>query len=104
MILSNLEEIPNKKIVDHFGVVIGSSVRSKHAGRDMMAGVKNFFGGELKGYTELLNESREQSIERMTEQAAQAGANAIVNIRFATSAVAPGAAEVFVYGTAVLVE
>jgi len=104
LILSNLEEIPNKKIVDHFGVVIGSSVRSKHAGRDMMAGVKNFFGGELKGYTELLNESREQSIERMTEQAAQAGANAIVNIRFATSAVAPGAAEVFVYGTAVLVE
>lgn len=104
MILSNLEEIPNKKIVDHFGVVIGSSVRSKHAGRDMMAGLKNFFGGELKGYTELLNESREQSIDRMTQQAMQAGANAIVNIRFATSAVAPGAAEVFVYGTAVRVE
>ncbi len=104
MILSNTETIPGKKIVAHFGVVSGSTVRAKHIGRDIMASLKNIVGGELKGYTELLQESRAQSTDRMIEQASQAGANAIVNIRFATSSVAQGAAELYVYGTAVKVE
>jgi uncharacterized protein YbjQ (UPF0145 family) len=69
-----------------------------------MAGFKNFFGGELKGYTELLNESRDEAMERMKSQASKAGANAVVNVRFATSAIAPGAAEVFIYGTAIQVD
>ncbi|MCD6312165.1 MAG: YbjQ family protein [Elusimicrobia bacterium] len=104
MILSNTETIPGKKIVAHFGVVSGSTVRAKHIGRDFMASLKNIVGGELKGYTELLQESRTQSTDRMIEQASQAGANAIVNVRFATSSVAQGAAELYVYGTAVRVE
>ena len=69
-----------------------------------MASLKNFFGGELKGYTELLNESRDEAIERMQEQALQAGANAILNVRFSTSSVAAGAAEIFAYGTAVVLQ
>jgi uncharacterized protein YbjQ (UPF0145 family) len=73
-------------------------------GRDIMAGFKNIVGGELKGYTELLEESREQAIERMKAQARQMGANAIVNVRFSTSSVAAGAAEIYVYGTAVTAE
>jgi uncharacterized protein YbjQ (UPF0145 family) len=104
MIKTNLENIPGKKILNHYGIVHGSSVRSKHVGRDFMAGLKNIFGGELAGYTELLNESRDEAIRRMTYQAQKSGANAILNIRFATSSVAPGAAEVFVYGTAVEVD
>ncbi|MCK5926334.1 MAG: YbjQ family protein [Methylococcales bacterium] len=96
--------MPNKTIVTGFGVVSGSTVRAKHAGRDIMAGLKNIFGGELKGYTELLEESREEAIKRMVSQAEQMGANAIVNVRFSTSSVAAGAAEIYVYGTAVTVE
>ena len=79
-------------------------MRSKHAGRDLMAGIKNIFGGELKGYTELLNESRDEALDRMIEQARQAGANAVLNVRFSTSSVAAGAAEIFAYGTAVVLE
>ncbi len=101
MLLTNIEYIPNKEIVEHYGVVSGSTVRAKHMGRDMMAGFKNIFGGELKGYTELLTESREEAIERMTAQAKSLGANAILNVRFSTSSVAAGAAELYVYGTAV---
>ena len=82
----------------------GSTVRAKHLGRDMMAGLKNLVGGELKGYTELLQESRQEAVDRMTEQARLMGANAVINIRFATSSVAQGAAELFAYGTAVRVE
>ena len=104
MILTNIETVPGKTIVEHFGLVSGSTVRAKHAGRDIMAGIKNLFGGELKGYTELLKESRNESAQRMVAQAKQLGANAIVNIRFATSSVAQGAAELYVYGTAVRVE
>jgi uncharacterized protein YbjQ (UPF0145 family) len=101
MLITNIEAIPNKDIVEHFGIVSGSTVRAKHMGKDMMAGLKNIFGGELKGYTELLSESREEAIERMTEQAISLGANAILNVRFSTSSVAAGAAELYVYGTAV---
>ncbi len=104
MILTNIESVPGKNIVEHYGVVSGSTVRAKHVGRDFMASLKNIVGGELKGYTELLQDSRKQAVERMTEQANQLGANAVVNVRFATSSVAQGASELYVYGTAVRVE
>jgi uncharacterized protein YbjQ (UPF0145 family) len=104
MLITNVETIPGKKIVKLFGLVSGSTVRAKHVGRDIMAGLKNIFGGELKGYTELLRESRDESIKRMIAQATDLGANAIVNVRFSTSSVAAGAAELYVYGTAVTVQ
>ena len=104
MILSNTEFIPGKEIVQFFGVVSGSTVRAKHIGRDFMASLKNIVGGELKGYTELLHEAREDAIQRMTQQAESLGANAVVNVRFSTSSIAQGAAELFAYGTAVRVE
>jgi uncharacterized protein YbjQ (UPF0145 family) len=101
MILTNLESIPGKTITQHLGLVQGSTVRAKHAGRDIMAGLKNIFGGELEAYTELLQESREEAISRMVEQAQSIGANAILNIRFSTSSITQGASELFTYGTAV---
>ena len=104
MILTNIESVPGKTIVEHFGVVSGSTVRAKHLGRDIMAGLKNIVGGELTGYTELLTESRVQATNRMIDQAQQMGANAVVNVRYATSSVAQGASELYVYGTAVRVE
>lgn len=104
MMITNIEIVPGKRISKHLGLVQGSSVRAKHVGRDFMAGLKNIFGGELKGYTELLQESREEAIERMTEQAKAIGANAILNVRFSTSSIAAGAAELFAYGTAVVLE
>ncbi len=104
MILSNIEEIPGKRITQFYGVVSGSTVRAKHIGRDFMAGLKNLVGGELKGYTELLHEAREEALERMRQQAQSLGANAVVNVRFSTSSIAQGAAELFAYGTAVVVE
>ena len=79
-------------------------MRAKHVGRDIMAGLKNIFGGELKGYTELLQESREEAMNRMQQQAKSIGANAVLNVRFSTSSVAQGAAELFAYGTAVVLE
>jgi uncharacterized protein YbjQ (UPF0145 family) len=96
-----MESVPGKTIVEHFGLVSGSTVRAKHVGKDILAGLKNIIGGELTGYTELLQESRQQSTNRMITQAQQLGANAIVNVRYATSSVAQGAAELYVYGTAV---
>ena len=104
MELTNLEVVPGKTIVKHLGLVQGSTVRAKHAGRDILAGLKNIVGGELKAYTELLNESRQEAIERMVAQARAVGANAVLNVRFSTSNVASGAAEVMVYGTAVVVQ
>lgn len=104
MLLSNMEIVPGKRIVKHLGLVQGSTVRAKHAGKDIMAGFKNIFGGELKSYTELLEESRAEALERMQQQAESIGANAVLNIRFSTSSVAQGAAELFAYGTAVLLE
>ena len=104
MLLTNLEIVPDKRISKHLGLVQGSSVRAKHIGRDFMAGLKNVFGGELKGYTELLQESRQEAMDRMQEQAKAVGANAVLNIRFSTSSVAAGAAELFAYGTAVVLE
>lgn len=104
MLVSNLEFIPDRKVIKHLGLVQGSTVRAKHIGRDFMAGLKNMVGGELKGYTELLNESRDEALARMLEQARQAGANAVLNVRFSTSSVAAGASEIFAYGTAVVLE
>ncbi len=104
MILSNVETVPGKQITNFFGVVSGSTVRAKHIGKDIMAGFKNIVGGELKGYTELITEAREDAIVRMVQEAESLGANAVVNIRFSTSSVAQGAAELFAYGTAVTVE
>jgi len=104
MILTNIESIPGKKVVEHFGLVCGSTVRAKNALKDIGAGFKNIVGGELKSYTALMDESRREAIERMEQQAQQLKANAIINVRFSTSNIAPGAAELYVYGTAVRVE
>ena len=104
MIVVNTEFIPGKRIVAVRGLVQGNTVRAKHLGRDIAAGFKNLVGGELRGYTELLVESRRQSMERMLAQAAQLGANAVVNVRFATSSITAGAAELYCYGTAVIVQ
>lgn len=104
MIISNTESIPGRSIVEFYGVVTGNTVRAKHVGRDIMAGLKNIVGGELKGYTELLQDSRKEATDRMIEQAQSMGANAVVNVRFATSSISQGAAELFAYGTAVRVQ
>ncbi len=104
MIIVNTESIPGKKIVAVKGMVQGNTVRAKHIGRDIAASLKNIVGGELKGYTELLVDSRRQAMERMIAQAEELQANAIVNVRFATSSITAGAAELYVYGTAVTIE
>jgi uncharacterized protein YbjQ (UPF0145 family) len=104
MIITNIETVPGKNVVEHFGLVSGSTIRAKHIGRDFMASLKNLVGGELKGYTQLLQESRQQAMDRMIEEARLMSANAIVNVRFSTSSVAQGAAELYAYGTAVRVE
>lgn len=104
MLISNMEIVPGRTIVKHLGLVQGSTVRAKHIGRDFMAGLKNIVGGELKGYTELLEDARREATERMLAQAKAVGANAVLNVRFSTSSVAQGAAELFAYGTAVVLE
>ena len=101
MLISNIETIPGRDVQEILGLVSGSTVRAKHIGRDIMAGLKNIVGGELEGYTELLEEARAEATERMKAEAAKLGADAIVNVRFSTSSVAQGAAELFAYGTAV---
>jgi uncharacterized protein YbjQ (UPF0145 family) len=104
MIIVNTETIPGMRIVALKGLVQGNTIRAKHIGRDIMAGFKNIVGGELKGYTELLTEARGQALDRMISQAEALGANAVVNVRFTTSSVAQGAAELYCYGTAVIAE
>ena len=104
MEISNTESIPGRTIVQFYGVVTGNTVRAKHIGRDIMAGLKNIVGGELAGYTELLQDSRNEATQRMIQQAESMGANAVVNVRFATSSISQGAAELVAYGTAVRVE
>jgi len=104
MLLSNLELVPGRRVLKHLGLVQGSTVRAKHVGKDLFAGLKNIVGGELKAYTELLQESREEATQRMVQQAEAAGANAILNVRYATSSITAGAAEIFAYGTAVVLE
>lgn len=101
MIVVNTETIPGFDIVAVKGLVQGNTIRAKHLGRDITASLKNLVGGELTQYTELLTESRRQAVERMIQQAQELGADAIVNVRFTTSSIAAGAAELYAYGTAV---
>lgn len=101
MIVVNTETVPGYAIEQSLGIVQGNVVRAKHVGRDIAAGLKNLVGGELKGYTELLTESRRSALERMLAQAEELGADAVLNVRFSTSAITQGAAELYVYGTAV---
>ncbi|MCW5623309.1 MAG: YbjQ family protein [Burkholderiales bacterium] len=104
MLVTNLEIVPGKRVAKHLGLVQGSTVRSKHVGKDILAGLKNIVGGELKGYTELLQEAREEATNRMVEQAKAVGANAVLNVRYGTSSITQGAAELLAYGTAVVLE
>jgi uncharacterized protein YbjQ (UPF0145 family) len=104
MLVSNIEMIPGRRVTSHLGMVQGSTVRAKHAGRDLMAGLKNIVGGELKGYTELMQEAREEATQRMIDQAKSIGANGVLNVRYATTSVTMGAAEILAYGTAVVLE
>ncbi len=104
MLISNIEVVPGKTVITHLGMVQGSTVRAKNVGRDIMANVKNIFGGELKGYTELLQEARQEALARMVAQAEGLGANGVINVRFSTSSITAGAAELLAYGTAVVVE
>lgn len=104
MLLTTLEGVPGHKIVKHLGLVQGSTVRAKNIGRDFAAGLKNLVGGEIKGYTELLQEARQEATQRMMQEAVKLGANAVINVRFATSSLTQGAAELFVYGTAVQID
>lgn len=104
MLISNIEVIPGKNIVQHIGLVQGSTVRAKHVGKDILAGLRNIVGGELSAYTELLQESRQSATDRMIAQAHDLGANAVINIRFSTAAIAAGASEILAYGTAVITD
>jgi uncharacterized protein YbjQ (UPF0145 family) len=104
LLLANTDTLPGYRITACLGLVQGSTIRAKHFGRDIMAGLKNLVGGELRGYTELLQESRQEATARMTEQAARLGANAVLNVRYGTASITQGAAEILAYGTAVRVE
>ncbi|OHB67246.1 MAG: hypothetical protein A2Y77_00690 [Planctomycetes bacterium RBG_13_62_9] len=104
MLLSTTDTIPGKSIVRHIGLVRGNTIRARHFGRDILAGLRNLVGGEIAEYTKLMGESREQALDRMIEEARKVGANAVVGVRFSTSEVMVHAAEILAYGTAVVVE
>jgi uncharacterized protein YbjQ (UPF0145 family) len=104
MLLSTTHSISGKTVVKHLGLVRGNTIRARHIGRDIMAGLRNVVGGEITDYTKMMGESREQAIDRMVEEAQGLGANAIIGISFATSMVMQMAAEILVFGTAVVVE
>ena len=101
MIYTNIDCIPGKEILEHYGIVQGSTVRARNVGVDCLAGCKNIIGGEIKGYSRLLEDSRKEALERMGQQAIQLGANAVINIRFSTASITAGAAEILAYGTAI---
>lgn len=104
MILVSSATIAGKKIAKTLGLVKGNTIRARHVGKDILAGIKNIFGGEIEEYTKLMAESREQAIDRMIRSAQEMGANAIVNVRFTTSYIMGAASEILVYGTAVVIE
>ena len=104
MIVVNTETVPGHRVVEALGVVRGSTIRAKHLGKDIMASLRNIVGGEVKEYTEMLTETRNESVQRMKREAAALGADAVVNLRFTTSQVMAGAAELLAYGTAVKIE
>ncbi|MFK7785669.1 MAG: YbjQ family protein [Crocinitomicaceae bacterium] len=101
MIITTIETIPNREIVEVLGISRGSTVRARNVGRDIFAGFKNLVGGEINEYTKLQAQSREQALERMEQDAQRMGADAIVNVRFSTSMIMQGASEILAYGTAV---
>jgi uncharacterized protein YbjQ (UPF0145 family) len=104
MIVTTTDKIEGKQIVKTLGLVRGSTIRARHIGHDVMAGLRNIVGGEITDYTKMLAESREQAIQRMVQEAEGMGANAIVGTRFVTSMVMSGASELLAYGTAVVIE
>jgi uncharacterized protein YbjQ (UPF0145 family) len=104
MIVTTTDELPGRRITRILGLVRGNTIRARHLGRDIQAVLRNIAGGEIKEYTKMLAESREQALDRMTEEAEALGADAVVSVRFATSMVMTGAAEIMCYGTAVLCE
>ena len=104
MIVTTTAEINGKRIVRTLGIARGNTIRARHVGRDIMAGLRNMVGGEISEYTKLMAEAREQALDRMVEEARDLGANAVVEVRFSTSEVMSGAAELLAYGTAVVVE
>ncbi len=104
MILVNTESIPGKEIIEVFGIVKGSTIQSKHIGKDIMAGLKTIVGGEISEYTKMLEQARQIAIKRMVDDAKSKGADAVVNVRFATSAIMQGSAELLAYGTAVKIK
>ncbi|MCD6394102.1 MAG: YbjQ family protein [Planctomycetes bacterium] len=104
MLLTTTDTIESKKIVKTLGLVRGNTIRARHIGNDIMAGLKNIVGGEISNYTKMMAESREQALDRMVEEAQGKGANAVIQMRFATSMVMTSAAEILAYGTAVIVE
>lgn len=101
MIITNIETVPGKTIVEELGLVQGSTVRGKHVGKDIAAFFKGIVGGEIKGYSELLEEGRTQALDRMKAHAESLGADGVVNVRLTTSSITGGAAELMAYGTAV---
>ena len=104
MILTTTHELPEKKVIKTLDLVKGNTIRARNIGRDIIAMLKNLLGGEIEEYTKLLAESREQAADRMIAAAEEMGANAIIGIRFSTSYIMQSAAEIMVYGTAVIVE
>jgi len=101
MIVTPSSEVPGYRVVRSVGLVYGNTIRARHLGRDILAGLKNLVGGEIHEYTKLMAEAREQSIDRMSKVAAERGANAVVNVRFSTSYIMGSASEILVYGDAV---
>ena len=101
MIITTTETVPNRKIGEALGIARGSTIRAKHIGKDILAALKQFVGGELTGYTEMMNEAREEALKRMIAHAQSMKADAVVNVRFMSAEVMPGAAEMMAYGTAV---
>jgi uncharacterized protein YbjQ (UPF0145 family) len=101
MLMTTSDAIEGRKIVKTLGIVKGNTIRAKHLGKDIVAGLRNIVGGEIKEYTEMLNDARGQAVDRMVEEAEKLGADAIVTVRFTTSTVIGGAAELLAYGTAV---
>ena len=104
MLLTTTDSIEGKKIVKTIGLVKGNTIRARHIGKDIMAGLRNVIGGEVTEYTKMMAESREQALDRMIADAEKQGANAIIQMRFATSMVMQSASEILAYGTAVVVE
>jgi len=104
MIITTTDFVPGKKVKEILGLVRGNTIQAKHIGKDIVAGFRNIVGGEIREYTEMLTEAREIALRRMMEKAEKLGADAIINVRFMTSAVMGGAAEILAYGTAVKLE